>query len=45
MFLSAGPLLEVFREFHRTRIVLHVVWQTNTPPSTAMLAKFPGKKR
>jgi hypothetical protein len=37
-------LAVLWREFVATPLELHVVWQTEQPPTTEMLAKVPGKK-
>lgn len=40
---SPGPLLNILSEYRRTPIRLHIVWRIPQPPSTADLARFPGK--
>lgn len=44
--LGAPPpeLMPVFEEYKKTRLFLHIVWRTPQPPTTALLAQFPGKK-
>lgn len=41
---QAVTLLAVFEEFRRTPLFLDIVWRTSEAPTTAQLARFPGKR-